>query len=158
MLKLNMGWNQERLAQQVGFGLSEGNLERLPSSPIPIIGQEIQIDANFVIFGTDADDEVFKRDFEAVMRQMSFEPDGNYQVLNLDKTFFVIPVPQETLICFFIGLHQASYDALRRGTILSFRARMISGEGQNVEVNIFWKETEEEMMRALNIHQSSSAP
>ena len=47
MLKVNIGWSQKRLAQLVAFGLSEGNLLRLPKDPIYIDGKDIDIEAKF---------------------------------------------------------------------------------------------------------------
>ena len=45
MLKVNVGWSQERLAQQIAFGLAEGNLELLRSKgPIAIKGEEIGLE------------------------------------------------------------------------------------------------------------------
>ena len=149
MLKINIGWSQERLAQQIAFGLSEGNLERLPTGPIAIKGQDLQVATNFLIFHTHQD--TFQTDFETVLRLLQIEPQGKQPVLNLQESFYVAPVPTGNKICYFIGLHATSYQKLRNGENLTFRARMIEGEGQNVEINIFWGQTEEKMLEVLEI-------
>ena len=50
---------------------------------------------------------------------------------------------------YFLGLHETSYEKLRKGEILAFRSRFPLGQGQSVEVIVFWGKTEEEMLDAM---------
>lgn len=157
MLKLNIGWNQERLAQQLAFGLSEGNLKKLQhGAPIFITGKEMKVDVEgFVIFGCRKDPDLFKQDFEDVFEMLPFEPEGDQPVLNIEESLYIAPVPVDSDVVYFIGLHEVSYEKLRNNQRLTFRCRIIEGEGQNVEVNLFWGETEEAMAKDLGLSEMS---
>jgi hypothetical protein len=159
MLKINVGWSQERLAQQIAFGLSEDNLTHLrhdpdaksPTGPIAIKGDEIGLEEgnHFCIFAAEKDPEAFTSQFSKMLEPL--RPTGEVAVMNIDESFYVAPVPSEKGIVWFIGLHEVSYKKLRAGELLTFRARMIEGEGQNVEVNIFWAETNKGLAEQLGV-------
>lgn len=154
MLKLNIGWSEERLAQQIAFGLSEGNLEKLPHAPIFFKGSEVEVEVTgFLIFYTHKDESLFKQDFENVLHGIGLIPDTEQPVMNIDNALYVAPlsIDEEVPPIYAIGLHAISYQKLRNGERLNFRVRMIDGEGQNVEVNIFSGETEEAMAKSLKL-------
>lgn len=155
MLKINVGWSEERLAQQIAFGLSEGNLKRLkhdpananPTGPIVIKGEDLKLEnTNFVIFAAEKDPEKLA---EQLAEMLDGRVDGDQPVMNIDETFYVAPVTSGDNMVWFIGLHEVSFEKLRKEEVLTFRARMIDGEGTNVEVNIFWGKTEEKMTERL---------
>lgn len=192
MLKINAGWSQDRLAQQIAFGLSEGNLQRLkedsnsavPTGPIAIKGESIKLEHNnFVIFAAERGPEEFKIQLIEMIKRIfmrgtsilgtkegtgssptarplaspspppsaSLEGriEGNHPIMDLDGVFYVIPVLSGDDMVWFIGLHEVSFEKLRKREVLTFRSRIIDGEGTNVEVNLFWSETEEKMIERL---------
>lgn len=155
MLKINVGWSEERLAQQIAFGLSESNLKYLKHDPtnarptglITIKGEDLKLEnTNFVIFAAEQDPEKLT---EQLDEMLDGRVDGDQPVLNIDEIFYVAPVSSGDDTVWFIGLHEVSFEKLRGGEVLTFRARMIDGEGTNVEVNIFWGKTEEIMIERL---------
>jgi len=155
MIKINVGWSQERLAQQIAFGLSEGNLERLkedpsnsnPTGPIVIKGKDLDLEcANFVIFAAEQDPEKLK---EQLAEMLEGKVDNGQPVMNIQEALYVAPVSVGDDMIWFIGLHEVSFEKLRKGEILTFRARIIDGGGTNVEVNIFWGPTEKAMAEQL---------
>jgi hypothetical protein len=151
MLRINVGWSQERLAQQLAFGLSEGNLELLRSKgPIAIKGEEIGLEEgnHFCIFAAEQDPEKFQAQFTEMLQG---QIDGEQPVMNIEEAFWVAPVGQGEMLVWFIGLHEGSYKKLREGRLLTFRARLIEGAGQNIEVNIFWAETDEGLAKQLGV-------
>jgi len=148
MLKVNIGWSQKRLAQLVAFGLSEGNLLRLPKDPIYIDGKDIDIEAKFAIYHTRISKDEFKSDFLRLCKLLDLKAPENINALNLENLFFITILPVEP-ITYLIGFHETSYERLRDGDTLSFRNRIINGEGQNIEVNIFWGQTEDEMLALI---------
>ena len=155
MLKINAGWSQERLAQQIVFGLSEGNLQRLkddpananPTGPIGIKGEDLKLEhANFVIFAAEQEEAKL---IGQLTKMLEGRVDGDQPVMNIDESFYVAPVSFGDDMLWFIGLHEVSFEKLRGGEVLTFRSRIIDGEGTNIEVDIFWGKTEEIMTERL---------
>ena len=155
MLKINVGWSKERLAQQIAFGLSEGNLKHLKhdamsrdaTGPIAVKGEDLKLENNnFVIFAAERGPEEFKTQ---LIEMLEGRLEGNQPVMDLDGVFYVVPVLVGDDTVWFIGLHEVSFERLRKREVLTFRCRIIDGEGTNVEVNLFWGETEEIMAERL---------
>lgn len=142
MIKFNAGFQPERDAYLLGFGLSEANLVRLleQNDPIVIHANTLGLPrsgSHFFIFAGEnqKDIELRAKQFLNVITQTPQE----ITCLHVDNQFYVIPIVGnlgKTL--FLIGLDSQSYTTLREGKILSFRARMVEGKGTNVEVMLFW--------------------
>jgi hypothetical protein len=162
MLRINIGWSEEREAHEIALGLSEANLTRLQQKePIFVSGESLMAQlpeyrrifhgnqVAFIIFNSHAEQTQFEQDFKEVCERLTITPEGNISVLNIENNFFVTPVPIRDRMIYFIGLHETSYEKLRKGEILAFRSRFPLGQGQSVEVTVFWGKTEEEMLKVV---------
>lgn len=153
MIKASTGWSDEREAHGIVFGLSEGNLRRLnQNAPIFVKSSDLNLDPSvlgFVIFRTGEGQETLKNDLEVVAHQLGTPLNENVSVMDIDQTFYVIPLTFEDKILYLMGLHDKSYELLRNEQILSFRARMPDCKEQSVEVSIFSGEDEAQMAEAL---------
>jgi hypothetical protein len=153
MIKASTGWIDEREAHGLVFGLSEGNLRRLDeNAPIFIKSSDLNLDPQilgFVIFRTSDDEETLKNDLEVVSHQFGIKLNEQVSVMNIEESFYVIPVTFEEGIFYIMGLHDKSYELLRAQKLLTFRARIPECKAQSVEVTLFWGETEEQMAEQL---------
>lgn len=149
MFKFNAGRIEHRMATLIGFGFEEYNLHRMKAldHPIYIMGSQIRITgANFCIFYAGTGPDTFEHRFNNAVEQINdtngrplIKPDESIQVIhNTDENFFVAPLPVGDEVIYAIGLTDKSMQTLRDGNTISYRVRLISGEGENYEVLMFW--------------------
>lgn len=146
MFKFNAGRIESRLSNLLGFGFSEENLVRLKlDDPILIKGSDLDVEGcDFVIFYS----EGFESRFEKISKMLSLPtPKDNIKVLHIDESFYLVPLSRNGQTIYVIGLNDISYEKLRSGSPLSFRMRIIEGEGDNIEVMMFWGQTEDSMKK-----------
>lgn len=149
MIKFHAGFIPKRQAHLVGFGLTEGNLQKLlEDKPIAVKSEELTLPppgAIFVIFGGKDKAEIEVRAKEAV-EVITGNTQKRIACLHIQEQFYVIPLEGGDKMIYLIGLDDVSYRVLREGKPLTFRARGVSGPTTNVEVMIFWGESEEAVM------------
>lgn len=143
MIKFNAGFQTDRDAHLLGFGLSEMNLVRLlqNNEPIVIHAEDVGLPLNsvqFLLFAGENKEDIELRAKSLLDVIIAGQPEQEISCLHIDQQFFVIPVPGDLgKILYLVGLDSQSYATLRDGKCLTFRARSAHPQGTNVEVLLF---------------------
>lgn len=150
MIKFNAGRVESRMAILLGFGFSEANLVRMAEDdPVVIRGEDLNVKGcNFVVFYA----EDFQDRFDKVANMFGVENKGDdpIQVMKIEDNFFLVPIEQNGKVTYFIGLDDRSYEKLRSRCTFTFRMRIVEGEGDNIEVLMFWGQTEESLKKEVS--------
>ena len=162
MLRINVGWSDEREAHQIALGLEEANLRRMKdrNDPVVVTSESLQVRDGitndtfpgfftFVIFATGRSQRELQRDLQQTLELCCVEPEARVTVLNLEEKFWVAPIPSGDRMWYFVGLHDVSMRGLRARQTLHFRSRLIEGGGLSIEVNIFWGENRKKLLNEL---------
>jgi len=138
MFIVNTGRIEDRMAILLGIGLEEANLTRMISGePVAVRSNLIKVDGcNMMIFYAGTGPETFKTHFDKVAQGTEL-PSELKVIHQTDQHYFLVPlvIDGKTLYC--VGLTDQSIQNMRDGGFISYRMRIVEGEGDNYEVLIF---------------------
>jgi hypothetical protein len=144
MIKFNAGYIQDRQANLIGLGLTDGNLHLLRlGKPIHVGGEVLDLPGFSMVIFSGVDKNGIQNRLLEIIEPYLVNKDENINVLHMDKTFYVAPFVVNGRPIYAIGLDDVSYKRLREGKFLNFRVRFAEGEGTPVEVILFWGVSEE---------------
>lgn len=149
MLKLSLGYSEDRQAHVVALGLSDGNLARLQK------GQPIRVNCNDLELPSPGVDllliyanhrEHLEHLLETMVTRLTGQDSGRIVCLCLEG-LYVTCLPQKSdRMLYIVGMDSVTYKLLRDKHHLRFRSRTVTGEMTNIEVVLFWGKTEEDLI------------
>ena len=133
------------MALLIGLGFYEDNLVRLKQDPIGVRGDELEIaGTDFLVFYCGKTQDQFRQRFESLFKLFDIQkPEGRVSVMYVADSFYLTPIANKEKTLYTIGFSDKSLEKLRAGEMLTFRARLIEGDGDNIEVVMFWGKDEQ---------------
>lgn len=155
MLKFNAGYIEHREAHLVGLGLTDDNLSKmLAGKPVYVESKQLELPDPGFTLGI-----IAAMSFEGIKHQVVQAVEARFgkssekvtiPCVNMQDTYYLFPfVNGDGQAAYIVGFQQDRFEQFRRQGFPTFRVRSPEKDFTNVEVLMFWGNTEDTMEEAF---------